>query len=180
MKENWQIELFKKYIHLNFQAEDYPQAQKLVMYLPKMPEMKTIEDLKSLIPYKDVQIIEDMKPEAKRALEEIAWINGVTYDLIPIGRHATIYIDGQAKDSSSLIEQMSKVILMDGYYNDLFFGIGGEVISCNIGVLRATKTSTTNNSIPMDETDIKIALEMSKDVNDFLALIEGRKPRRTP
>ena len=153
-----------------------------MIIVPRLPDASTLDALKAEIP-EDVayEISENLKPstinQIKFLLQSAQCPNA---DSKTDGRHLTLNATLPGKDIegySTVWADINAAFLEDGFLDTWEINCGELKIYCNRKVMEETAKNSVIRDISIldeDVLDLKIALGASQDVNEFLAMLEGK------
>ena len=172
---SWQKDLLEKYgTQLKLELRPDLDDQILVV-LPKIPGPEIVHDIRALVPYK-VKFLEGVKLGTLNKIGYLFALAGCEVQDNAIKRHLSITVTAMKGEfeEQALWDAVSKEILDDGYYESWTFEFKGEAIRRDRTMVVALAGHKASG-VGLDDMDLKIALEVSQDVNDFLAMLEGKK-----
>jgi hypothetical protein len=198
----WQTELLKKFKDLNIEivaSKGQPDQNALELlltgkippkpeplyniYMPKRPSATIQAQIEEVIPKSvKVEFIEGIKPATLNDLRFAMQENGIgVAEARSKDRHYIISagtLPGRAvEEYDGLWARVNQILLDDGYLDTWEISCGDMKIFCNKRViLDGIKNSKIRDINILDEdiTDLKIALGIKQDVNDFIAMLEGK------
>lgn len=167
----WQKAVLIKYgSSLKLELQNSLQHSAVEVVLPRLPDPKTLEEIKALIPY-EVKFLQRIKLKTLNNIDSIfaqARVEAVKKD---DGRNVTFTISGSAEiDSQELISSVVKELLEDGFYDSWTFEFDGKITKGSRAITQALATRSASGKA-LDATDLRIALESSVDVLDFINMI---------
>lgn len=174
---SWQRQVLEKYGH-QLKLELRPDGvRQILVVLPKIPPPEIIHDIRGLIPYQ-VKFSEEIK---FGTLTKIGYLFAcVGCDVTDVANNKTRQIKFTLTslkgefNQEELWDSVSKEIMEDGFYDSWEFELAGETIKRS-RVMAQAMAGHKVSGVGLDQTDLRIALEVSQDVNDFLAMLEGKK-----
>jgi hypothetical protein len=197
----WQTDLLKKYkaLKLEIEAMYQPpsqediftlmlggkasgkQPQKYAIIMPRLPE--SLDAFKADIP-NDVayEIIEALKPSTANRIKFILQSGQcANADSKTDGRNLTLNVTvmpgKDIEEYSTVWADVNAAFLEDGFLDTWTINCGELKIYCNRKIMEEkAKNSVIRDISILDEDvlDLKIALGATQDVNDFLAMLEGK------
>ena len=167
----WQKKVLEGFKDLNLELSNSLKGGGVLIILPKYPDNETLEELKSIVPYK-VEILEGVKYDTVNQIDFLFSVGGCEVTKEITGRNISYVVTGDVENEQLLWDAVSKEIIKDGYFNTWSFTHEGRTSSFDRYIIQALSSHKVTG-MSLDETDLKIALEISQDVNDFLALLEG-------
>ena len=173
----WQKRVLTKFQSLNMELRSQFADDAVLIVVPRLPDDKTQMKIAQIIPY-TVQFFEGIKIKTLNQIHFLFNAAGVTVTNEPVkdfGRDINFEVEGTIEDEQALWEKISKELISDGFYETWSFTFEGRKISYNRGIMTALQTRKVSDGDGLDDMDLKIALEVSRDVNDFLAMLEGKK-----
>lgn len=166
----WQKEVLTKFGMLNLEIQNSLEHNNINIVVARLPNKDTITEIKKLIPY-EVQFIERVKIKTENTIEHLFANARCTMSKSNKGRKITYHVRGVVEDQE-LWNAVSDVLIKDGFYDLWSFNYEGKTITFSRDVFLAIETRKVTGT-SLDEQDLKIALETSQDVNDFLLILEG-------
>ena len=195
----WQKELFNKFPQLKMElGQVQPNAQeiftgliskgilgkvKYAIYLPHMPDKDTQAKIKEIIPVEfDYQYVETIKPsvieQVRFLLQQAGFALAKTkVDERHLEMQASMMGGVEADETAPFWDEITKEFYNDGFLDSWKIVVGETKRYWNRKVMdevgrRVEIEPITNDTL----SDLTIALNVTEDVNDFLAVIEGRRP----
>jgi hypothetical protein len=157
---------------------------KVIFVCAKNPDTKTKDTLLDAVPSNlNCQFVEAIKASTGMELGfTVQAHGGVITKFIPKNHHVDISIQGTTLPEldDPLWIDIQEILKKDGYAQSWEIKVNDAKIVYDEKIAQemASHKIRDREFTDGDMTDLKIMLETAGDVNDFLATLEGKKPRR--
>jgi hypothetical protein len=154
---------------------------KLVFVCAKSPDRRTRTSLLNLVP-SDItcEFIETIKGSTAMELGfKIQAGGGIVTRFLPKNHHIELQVNGPQlpERDDPLWADVQEILKKDGYAQSWEIAINGEKIVYDekMAIEMASHKIRDRAFTDEDMTDLKIMVETSGDVNDFLAMLNGKR-----
>jgi hypothetical protein len=200
----WQTELLKKYKALKLEiesgynspsqeniflamlgAKSLPSKsnQKYLIILPRLPDDTTLAELKKGIPEGTVyEIIENLKPSTTNRVKYLLQSGQcMSADSKTTGRHLDLNVavmpGKDIEEYGTVWADINEAFLEDGFLDTWNINCGDMKLYCDRKIMEERRKNAGIRDISIlaeDVMNLKIALGATQDVNEFLAMLEGK------
>jgi hypothetical protein len=199
----WQTDLLKKYKSLKLEIESGYNApsqedifltmlgagklpsksQKYLVILPRLPDDATLAELKTGIPEGTVyEVVENVKPSTLNRIKYLLQSGQcMSADSKTTGRHLDLNVvvmpGKDIEEYGTVWADINEAFLEDGFLDTWNINCGDLKLYCNRKIMEERRKNAGIRDISIlaeDVMDLKIALGATHDVNEFLAMLEGK------
>jgi len=173
---SWQKQVLEKYgtqLRLELRP-DHDDA--ILIVLPRIPGPEIVHDIRAMVPYQ-VKFYEGIKIGTLQKIAYLFGMAGCDVSDTANKRHIAFKVTAMKGEfeEQALWDKVSEVLIEDGFHSSWSFEFNGETIERSREMIQALANHKVPSGEGLDDTDLHIALEVSQDVNDFLAILEGKK-----
>lgn len=181
---SWQSQLLQQFKDLKLELEAATQFKdflskgsvKVAIVVPHLPEKKIIEQIKALIPKDmEVEIVQRMKTSTANRIIAITQKLGYTMTTTEaIDRDLKLLLNPplDQTETNNLVSDISSLIYEDGFYDTWSIEESKRLFKFNRNIIKILSTRKMN-TVEIDPLDVRIALESTRSVEEFLILIGG-------
>ena len=147
---------------------------KVLVVVPKMPDRKTVADIKKIVPM-EVEFVTRIKASTVNQMKHVLQSAGYSVDDESEERDCKLKLGTviERTELADVINQLSDLVYKDGFYDTWTFILdGSKEFKFNRAVIDAVASHKIIEA-DINPLDLRIMLESTNSVDEFLKLIEG-------